>query len=314
MSKVNRNHPRLAGGSEATFTRFQFDAMFPDDAACLDWLLKRRFPDGIYCPNCKTITKHYRERSRPSYTCHCGHRIHPMQGTIFQDSATSLRLWFLAIFLMATTRCGIAAKHLEREIGVTYKCAWRMFKKIKQMLNEDALKLLGEIEVDEAFFGGKAKNRHVGQRHGFAKRYEKATVFGMAERGGKIIARVIPTPAKSANILPHIKMRIAPKSMVFSDEAPYYDPLKLMGYGHERVNHSQDVFVSGNAHVNTIEGFWSLAKRGIDGNHHVCGKHYLQLYLNSFAFRWNHRRDDRAMFWSMMGQIPPAPAAPKLTA
>jgi len=307
MSKVNRNEPKLAGGSEATFTRFQFDAMFLDDAACLDWLFKRRYPDGVYCPKCKAITKHYRDKSRPSYSCHCGHHVHPMQGTIFQDSATSLRLWFLAIFLMATTRCGIAAKHLERELGVTYKCAWRMFKQIRSMLDENAMALLGEIEVDESFFGGKDENRHLSKRRSYAGRYDKTSVFGMVQRGGNVIAQVIPSPPRSSDILPHIRRKVMPKSTIFSDEARFYDPLKLMGYGHERVQHTNQVYVRGNAHVNTLESFWSLAKRGIDGNHHVCGENYLQHYLNAYAFRWNHRRDDRAMFWAMLDQIPSAP-------
>ena len=145
MSKSYRNNPQRAASSESQFTRFEFDRMFPDDASCLDWLFQHRYPEGVYCPKCRKVTKHYREQKRPSYSCHCGHHVHPMQGTIFENSATSLRLWFLAIYLMATTRCGISAKHLERELGVTYKCAWRIFKQIRLMLNEDVMSLLGEV-------------------------------------------------------------------------------------------------------------------------------------------------------------------------
>lgn len=307
MSKSNRNQPRRARNSEATFTRFEFDRMFPDDAACLDWLFKRRYPDGVYCPNCKRVTPHYREKNRPSYSCQCGQHVHPMQGTIFQDSATSLRLWFLAIYLMATTRCGISAKHLEREIGVTYKCAWRMNKLIKEMLTEDVLKLLGEVEIDEGFYGGSDVFRHKNKKSGKRGWSGKTPVFGMVERGGKVVATVIPQ-VTSLNILPKIRQKILPKSMIFSDEAQTYDPLTLMGYGHKRVHHAAGIYVDGDAHTNTIESFWSLTKRGIDGAHHSVSVKYLQDYLNSFAFRWNRRASGEPMFFQMLKQIPAAPA------
>ncbi len=115
----------------------------------LEWL----YPNGIFCPKCEKITKHHRAKTRPSYCCQfCGHHEHPMSGTIFQDSATSLKLWFYAMYLMASTRCGISAKQLERELGVTYKCAWRMFKQIRSMLDEgDGPKLSGHAEIDEAY-------------------------------------------------------------------------------------------------------------------------------------------------------------------
>lgn len=308
MSKSNRNDPQRAQSSESRFSRFEFDRVFPDDAACLDWLFEHRYPEGVYCPTCKKVTKHYRESGRPSYSCHCGHHVHPMKGTIFERSATSLRLWFLAIYLMASTRCGISAKQLEREIGVTYKCAWRMFKQIRSMLNEEVLNLLGKVEVDESFFGGKNENKHLSKRKGYAGRYEKAMVFGMVERGGRVIAQVIPSPPTSGAILPNIKAKVLPKSVIFSDEARFYDPVTLMGYGHQRVHHTQQVYVAGDAHTNTIEGFWSLCKRGISGVHHVVSQKYLQDYLNSYAFRWNHRHGADPMFFEMVDQIPVAPA------
>ena len=132
MSQVNRNQPRRGTASESRYTLFEFDKQFPDDAACLDYLMAERYPDGVFCEKCHKVTKHYREKARPSWSCEfCGHRVHPMVGTIFEDSATSLRLWFYGIYLMASTRCGISAKQLERELGVTYKTAWRMFHQIR---------------------------------------------------------------------------------------------------------------------------------------------------------------------------------------
>ncbi len=118
MSKVNRNEPKRSTASESRTSLMEFERQFPDDAVCLDYLVRELYPNGIYCPTCKQITKHHRDRKRPSYACQfCGHREHPMVGTNFQDSATSLKLWFYGIYLMASTQCGISAGQLERGAG-----------------------------------------------------------------------------------------------------------------------------------------------------------------------------------------------------
>ncbi|HBI45696.1 MAG TPA: hypothetical protein DDY78_23010 [Planctomycetales bacterium] len=120
------------------FTIKDFNTLFPDDAACLEWLKNHLYPDGIFCKTCQKVTKHHRVVSRPSYSCDvCGHHVHPTADTIYHKSPTPLRLWFYAVYLMASTRCGISAKQIQRETGVTYKTAWRMFKQIRSMLNED---------------------------------------------------------------------------------------------------------------------------------------------------------------------------------
>lgn len=159
MSKVNRNAPKRSTASESLYSIFEFDQEFPDDAACLEYLVAKLYPEGIYCPTCKKVTKHHREAKRPSYACQfCGHHEHPLKGTIFEGSATSLRLWFYALYMMASTRCGVSAKQLERELGVTYKTAHRMFKKIRSLLPQDDDDTFdGTVEMDEAYIGGKAK-------------------------------------------------------------------------------------------------------------------------------------------------------------
>jgi transposase len=117
------------------YTISDFQQQFPDDASCLDWLKSYLYPNGIECKVCQRVTKHHRVASRPSYSCdQCGHHVHPMAETIYHKSPTPLRLWFYAIYLMASTRCGISAKQLQRELGVTYKTAWRMFKQIRTMM------------------------------------------------------------------------------------------------------------------------------------------------------------------------------------
>ena len=290
MSKVDRNNPRRSSASESRCTRFEWDELFPDDAACLAYLVAELYPDGIHCPTCKKVTKHHRDAGRPSYSCgFCGHHEHPMKGTIFEGSATSLKLWFDAIYLMASTRCGISAKQLEREIGVTYKCAWRMFKQIRSMLDQDDLFLAGTIEIDETQIGGKAHNKH----QKTAQYKPKTTVVGMAQRGkdgkhGKVVAKIVPNN-KAVTLIPQAKMKVLPASTVYTDELKSYSDLGGLGYTHERVNHSQGVYVSGDVHTNTIEGFWATVKRGIGGTYHAVSTTHLQSYLDEYAFRYNNR-------------------------
>ncbi len=283
----------------------EFERQYPDDAACLESLVRKLYPNGIYCPTCKAITKHHREAKRPSYACqNCGHHEHPMKGTIFEDSATSLKLWFYAIYLMSATRCGISAKQIGREIGVTYKTAWRMFHLIRKMLKEDdSSPLKGKIEIDESYYGGRDTNRHLSKRTGHAGKRNKPVVFGMVERGGRVKATVVPNPVSSGDLLPRIKTRVLPETMIFTDEARHYDPLQLMGYGHGRVNHSAEIYVNGDAHTNTIEGFWSLTKNGIRGVYRNVSHKYLQMYLDEYAFRFNRRGRQSPMFHHFMGRI-----------
>src|ERR1700730_17677133 len=140
------------------FTFKDFERMFPTDDACLDWLRDHLYPEGIFCKLCQTTRKHHRVAARKSYSCDfCGHHVHPTAGTIFHKSSTSLRTWFHAIYLMASTRCGISAKQIERQTGVTYKTAWRMFTQIRKLLKDDTGPLGGQVEMDETYDGGKLK-------------------------------------------------------------------------------------------------------------------------------------------------------------
>ena len=160
MDPRNRNSYRISGGSHSTYTRAQFRQDFPDDAACLEWLKNYLYPQGIRVHKCQKVTAHYRVQSRPSYSCQfCGHHVHPTAGTIFHKSSTNLVLWFEAIFLMSSTRCGISAKQLEREIGVTYKTAWRMMRLIRSLAKRRRWPLKGTVEMDETYFNRSKRNK-----------------------------------------------------------------------------------------------------------------------------------------------------------
>jgi len=159
------------------YTIKDFNKDFPDDDACLEWLRNYLYPELIDCPNCQRPTKHHRIKSKKVYGCdYCGHQISPTARTIFHKSSTPLKLWFYAIFMMSSTRCGISAKQIERETGVTYKTAWRMFKQIRSLLQEVYHTSNGEFEADETYIGGK----HKGKRGRGSE--NKTPVFGVAHR------------------------------------------------------------------------------------------------------------------------------------
>ncbi len=304
MSKTNRNAPKRSTASQSRYSLAEFDRDFPDDAACLDYLVRELYPNGIYCPSptCQKVTKHYRDKARPSYSCEfCGHHEHPMTGTIFQDSATSLRLWFYAMYLMASTRCGISAKQLERELGVTYKTAWRMFNKIRSLMAEDPGKMSGTVEVDETYIGGR---RHFGSRQEAARAWSqhKQVVAGHAQRGGKIRARHLPD-GTAGILVPLVHEYILPRSNVYTDELPAYAGLNKAGYKHQRVHHSAKVYVSGDAHTNTIDGFWALLKNGISGIYRGVSSRHLQSYLDEYTFRYNNRANPRGIFNAMASRV-----------
>ena len=281
------------------YTVKQFMDRFPDDDTCLDWLRHRLYPERIFCPVCDTPRKHHRIRGRKVYGCdYCGHQISPTANTIFHKSRTSLRSWFYAIFLMSSTRCGISAKQLERELGVTYKTAWRMFTQIRARLMDGQFRLTGDVEIDETYVGGKRRNVPKGRP---GRDSHKTPVLGMVQRKGRVIARVA-TNLERRTIMPVITEHVLPTkgTHVFTDEYRIYNPLIDAGYRHSRINHASKVYVMGNVHTNTIEGFWSLVKRGIGGVYHAVSRKYLQGYLDEYAFRYNHRDDETPMFETML--------------
>ncbi len=281
------------------FTIAQFNQMFPDEASCLDGIVNTLYPDGICCRKCEVVTKHHRLTDRKAYSCQiCRTQVYPLAGTIFAKSSTPLKSWFYAMYLMASTRTGISSLQLQRELGVTYKTALRMFRQIRDLMNENNGPMLGEVEIDETYVGG----RRPGKRGRGAA--GKTIVMGMVERKGN--ARVFVTPdVKARTLLPIILEHIptVKGTVIYTDELPSYNRLTTLGYAHERVQHSAKQYVAGNAHVNNVEGLWSTVKRGIDGVNHAVSPKYLQGYLDSYVFRRNHRNDEQPMYATLAGRM-----------
>jgi transposase len=286
------------------YTRNQFDEEFPDDDTCLETIKEQRFPNGVAkCKKCGVDRKHYRVTGRTAYACdHCGNHIYPLAGTIFEKSTTSLRVWFQAMYLMGSTRCGISAKQIQRETGVTYKTAWRMFKQIRSLLSDSDMRLEGStVEIDETYVGGVRK---YGRGRPMRGDKTKTAVMGMVERGGNVKAFAIPD-AKSATMFPLIREYVLPKSTIFTDEATAYGGIRTMKnqYKHRRIRHKAAVYVRGNVHTNTIEGFWSLVKRGLGGVYHSVSKKYLQSYLDEYSFRYNRRASGNLIFYAILAKV-----------
>jgi len=282
---------------QTKYTTKNFNKEFATDDACLEWLKNYRFPDGIECPTCKKITKHYKIAKRPCYKCDlCGHEVYPTAGTIFHKSTTPLKTWFEAMYYMSTTRSGHSAKELQRKTGVTYKTAWRMFKQIRKLLDESEGMFKNEVEVDETYIGGVRKGKRGRGAEG------KTAVVGIVQRQGKVHTNVV-ADTKRSTVMPLINTNVAKQTTVYTDEYPVYDTINANGFTHKRCNHGAGEYVMGDAHTNTIEGFWSLVKRGIGGVYHAVSPKYLQSYLNEYEFRYNHRQDEAPMFLTVLNQI-----------
>lgn len=290
-------------------TYTEFLRRFPDNDACLDYLKARYYPDGTSCPKCGKASRFHRIAGRSAYSCQfCGHHVYPTAGTIFHKSTTSLQLWFWAIYLIGSSKCGISAKQLGREVGVTYKTAWRMLNQIRKLLADDDGPLSGEVEMDETTVGGKLRasetrgmTRQQAKRLSDRKKKEK-TVFAATERGGRVKAAVVPDrsgPTLSAKA----REFVLPESMIFTDEWKLYVSLGREFKGHKRIKHKQRIYVLDDAGTQNVESFFALFKNSVRGAHHNISAKYLQNYLDEYCFRWNRRKSETSLFWPILDRV-----------
>jgi transposase len=281
----------------------QFFKQFPTDEACLQHLFEVRFGQGFECPSCERPSKWFRIKAERAYSCQfCGHHLHPTVGTPFEQTRTPLQLWFYAIYLFTTTRNGVAAKELQRQLGVTYKTAWRMAGLIREhMADVDGDAPLGgftkQVEIDETYVGGYEAGAIGGKG--------KAVVLGMMERGGKVMTKVV-ADKKMKTILPIIADNVKLHTTIHTDELRAYNPLGYNGYYHHTVNHRLgQYFGPHGTTVNGIEGFWSQLKRSINGTHiHVSPKH-LWKYAKEAEYRFNRRDCASSMLPELLSTFRP---------
>lgn len=278
-----------------TITITQFNERYPDDDACLHEIFVNRNKGVVACMKCGSADNaYYKVKGRKCYECKdCGNQLHPLAGTIFHKSATPLKQWFYAIFLFSKSKNGVSAKELQRQLGVTYKTAWRMAKQIRTLFGADTDKLDGEVEMDETFVGGKRK---------WEEKFDNKTpVVGAVERKGEIVAKVTQD-ASATTLQKLLREHVEVGTKLYTDEWRGYHRAKTMGYLHQSVNHSQFEWADGITHTNTIEGFWSQLKRSIRGTYGFVSPKYLQTYLNEFSYRYNHRASDR-LFEQMISLV-----------
>ena len=277
----------------------QFFKQFPSDNACLDFLMRKHYGETLDCPKCHKHGKFHRIKRHPAYKCAwCGYEIYPMIGTIFAGSHTPLQKWFYAIYLFTTTRHGVPALELQRQLGVSYPTALRMAHKIREhMADTDGENPLdGDVEADETYIGGKRPGTRGRGAVG------KTIVFGMLERNGEVMTKVVPN-VKKHTLLQHVYENVEQGSTVHTDELRSYKGLNRIGYRHETVNHGIGQYVDKGSHVNGIEGFWARLKLSIRGTHiHVSGKH-LNKYLKEFEFRYNYRKQPELMFPTLIASL-----------
>lgn len=300
---------------------------FADPNVALAYMVAIRWPDGeIACPTCGSHAVRFIMTRR---VWQCGNQ-HPRRqfsvkvGTVMEDSPIGLDKWLCAFWLLANCKNGISSYELARDLDITQKSAWFMLHRVRLAMQEGSLVTLGgsgkQVEVDETFIGGRARNMNAQQRAKKARAPRedgkpsrgpmaysgKAVVMGMLERGGKVVAKVV-SDRRRRSILPTIVKHIAPGTEIHTDELQSYrivgEPHSPVEYEHKVIDHSI-AYVDGTVHTNNVENFWSLLKRGLRGTYVSVEPFHLFRYLDEQAFRFNTRHDsDQGRFHAVLGAI-----------
>lgn len=270
------------------------DPIFTDKDAAREYLEASRWADGVFCPHCGGTEKCKKlagKSHRPGlYQCgDCRQQFTVTVGTVFERSKVPLNKWLLAVHLMASSKKGISAHQLHRQIGVTYKTAWFMFHRIREAMRSDDATPFGRgggsVEVDETFIGQnkvKAKKAKGGYEH-------KYKILALVDRDTGMARSVVVDDLKQTTLYPILRENIAREAVVYTDEAGQYASLKREFAKHDFVRHSREEWARGDVHTNTIEGYFSVFKRGMKGVYQHCGRQHLHRYAAEFEFRYNHR-------------------------
>jgi transposase-like protein len=280
----------------------QWDRAFPDENACCAYLVGHRWPKGVACPRCGNTKVKPHGSMEWNWLCNecspsgTNYRFSHITGTVFENTNKPLRDWFRVLHTMTTSKKGVSALQIYRTMGFgSYKTAWYMCHRLRAaMQDKDFRQLVGIVEVDETFVGGKAKNRHKDKRgdgSGGTGGAGKAIVAGAVRRKGNVVARVIEN-VKASTLTEFVREAVSTKvSLLCTDKFVGYKHLDKE-YPHATIDHAIGEYVVGAVHTNTIEGFWSLIKRGVVGTFHKVSPKYLPLYVAEFQFRYNNREND----------------------
>lgn len=267
---------------------------FSDKQRCIDYLTKIRWNGNATCTHCKHDKIYELKGATKRYKCaSCRKQFSATKGSIFENSPVSLQKWFVAIYLMTSHKKGISSLQLSKDISVTQKTAWFMLQRIRFALETHTFSapvMTNTVECDETYIGGKNKNRHASKKVANAQgrsTKDKTPVFGLVERNGRVVAMKVKSTTKE-EIHPIISNHIVEGAKVMTDEWTAYKGLDAR-FNHAIVKHGEGIYVVGDCHTNTIEGFWSLLKRGIVGIYHQVSVKHLDKYVDEFEFRYNNR-------------------------
>lgn len=271
-----------------------FQAEFNTEEKCRAYLEEQRWNGTPCCPFCGSVNVHRFPNGR-IFKCRekeCRSKFSVTVGTIYENTKIPLTKWFLATYILSVHSKGISSLQLSRWVGITQKSAWHLNHRIREMLSNNAPELLeGIVEVDETYIGGKESNKHANKKIAKGGLGGKTMVFGAVERGGKVKTKVIPA-TNNIHIQKAIDESIAEGSTMVSDEHRAYQHLHLK-YNHKKINHREKEYVRKEGgfkvHTNSIEGFWNILKKQINGIHHFVSPQHLQRYCNEASFRYNHR-------------------------
>ncbi len=295
MSESRKRHTEPGRADRDGISYIEFFKRFPDDLAAEAWFEEQRWPNGTACPKCGSIDVARVKSRRPMpWRCRdCRGYFSVRYGTVMQSSRLGLQVWLLAIYLLSTGLKGTSSLKLRRDLGVTQKTAWYLAHRIREAMRIEDFDFCGPIEIDEAYFGGKEKNKHRHKRMKAAGgTVGKMIVLGIKDRcSNRVSVRVIPN-TKAVTFMAMVSDHAAPGTEVFSDEHRSYLRLPKLGYKHSSVRHKVGQYVDGLAHTNGIESHWANMKRGYHGTYHQMSWEHLQRYADEFSHRHNVRSMD----------------------
>jgi len=298
--------------NEYTFPKTLQEAIqyFSDEETCIQFVASLRWDDGKpVCPRCQSEDSTYMEKRRVWRCKDCNKQYSVKVGTIFEESPIPLHKWLAGMWIIAGAKNGVSSYEIHRALGLTQKSAWFMMHRLRLAMQNGSIMKLGgkggEVEVDETFIGGKARNMHIDVRErritGTGSK-DKTAVMGILERGGEVRTSVIPN-RKKKTLQGEVKKHVAAGTALFTDALLSYDGLSKQ-YAHEVIDHAE-AYVNGRIHTNGLENFWSLLKRGLHGTYVSVEPFHLFRYLDEQAFRYNNRKDmnDADRFIAMMSGI-----------